>query len=73
MAHSNTSKKHGVALHTQPITERHKPFVANDKEPLKSNGTARATIAAIRDAPNGTTKDGWAASHQNHTVNSLSA
>jgi len=35
---------------------------------MKSNETARATLVARRDAPNGTVKDGWAESHQHQTV-----
>jgi hypothetical protein len=70
MAHPDTHRNHCVALRRQPITEQHKPFVAADNEPLKSYGTARATLAASRDAPNGTVKDDWAASHQQQTVRS---
>jgi peroxygenase len=72
MAHLGPDRNHCIALHGQPVTEQHKPFVATDGEPLNNSGTARATLAASRDAPNGTVKDGWAESHQHQTVRSIS-
>ena len=54
------------------VTDKHTPYGAADAQPLKSDETAWASLAASRDAPNGTVKDGWAESHQNQTVRSIS-
>jgi hypothetical protein len=51
-----------------PITTRRKLYVPNDKENLKDAGTARASIAASRESPSGTTEGNWAAEHQHQTV-----
>jgi len=55
-------------IHESPVTEERKPYVTPPNSYLKNAGTARATIAASREKPNGTTEDRWAATHQHQTV-----
>lgn len=52
----------------QPQTEQRKPFIARKDEPLISPGTARATITASRESPNGTVENDYAAKHQDQIV-----
>ena len=51
----------------QPVTIQRLPYVPKDGDLLVDAGTARATIAASRESPNGT--PGYAEKHQNKTVN----
>ncbi|KAK5100238.1 hypothetical protein LTR70_001774 [Exophiala xenobiotica] len=51
-----------------PVTELRKPFQPIDGDAFKDAATARATIAASREHPNGTTEGGYAARHQHRTV-----
>ncbi|MCJ1433364.1 hypothetical protein MMC27_002724 [Xylographa pallens] len=50
----------------QPVTIQRLPYVPKDGDLLVDAGTARATIAASRESPNGT--PGYAEKHQNKTV-----
>jgi len=52
----------------QPVTNERKPYLPPPDSVLRNPGTARATIAASREKPNGTTEDNWAATHQHQTV-----
>ncbi|KAM4057041.1 caleosin related protein [Hirsutella rhossiliensis] len=52
-----------------PITVQRKPFVQpDDKVRLPHAGTARASLAATYERPDGTAQGGWAERHQNQTV-----
>ncbi|MCJ1408245.1 hypothetical protein MMC19_002319 [Ptychographa xylographoides] len=55
-----------TSIPQQPITEIRQPYVPKDGDPLLDAGTARATIAASKESPNGT--PGWAETHQHQTV-----
>jgi len=57
-----------TVLPQQPVTELRKPFQPIEGDALQDAGTARATIAASREHPNGTTEGGYAARHQDRTV-----
>jgi hypothetical protein len=57
-----------TSIPQQPQTEQRKPFIPRKDEPLSSPGTARATIAASREAPNGTVENDYAAKHQHQVV-----
>ena len=57
-----------TAIAEQPVTEERKPFLPPLKSILQNAGTARATLAASREKPNGTTGNGYADTHQNQTV-----
>jgi hypothetical protein len=57
-----------ISIPQQKRTEERKPFIANKDDALATPGTARATIAASRESPNGTVEDGYAAKHQNQVV-----
>ncbi|MCJ1381116.1 hypothetical protein MMC17_004225 [Xylographa soralifera] len=50
----------------QPVTIQRLPYVPKDGDLLVDAGTARATIAASKESPNGT--PGYAEKHQNKTV-----
>ena len=50
----------------QPVTIQRLPYVPSDGDLLVDAGTARATIAASKESPNGT--PGYAEKHQNKTV-----
>ena len=57
-----------TAIAEQPVTEERRPFLPPPESVLQSAGTARATLAASHEKPNGTTENGWASTHQNQTV-----
>ena len=63
-------KPYKVAIKEFPVTVERKPYVPSEDDPLVDAGTARATIAASKERPNGTTEHGWAAKHQHQTVSS---
>lgn len=50
------------------VTEERKPYLPPPITHLKKAGTARATIAASQEKPNGTTEGHWADTHQHQTV-----
>jgi len=61
-------KPYKVAISEVPITEKRKPYVPGPEAELIDAGTARATLAASQENPEGTKKDNWAARHQHQTV-----
>ena len=63
-----TQKLFRTAIVEQPVTEERIPFLPAPGSVLQNAGTARATLAASREKPNGTTRNGYAGTHQNQTV-----
>ena len=63
-----TQKPFKTAIAEQPVTEERKPFLPPPNSALRNAGTARATLAATYDKPNGTIDNGYAGAHQNQTV-----
>ncbi|KAL9006318.1 MAG: hypothetical protein Q9188_000917 [Gyalolechia gomerana] len=61
-------KQYATAIEQQPITLEHKPYIPKISDRLIDAGTARATLAASKESPNGTTVDGYAANSQRRTV-----
>ena len=57
-----------TAIAEQPVTEARKPFHPPPASVLQNAGTARATLAASHEKPNGTTENKYAGTHQNQTV-----
>jgi peroxygenase len=57
-----------TSIPQQPQTEDRKPFITGQNDVLTNAGTARATIAASRESPNGTIENDYAAKHQNEVV-----
>lgn len=57
-----------TTISEQAIIEERKPYLPPQDSILTNPGTARATIAASREKPNGTTEDNWAATHHHQTV-----
>lgn len=58
-----------TSIAEQPVTEERKPYLASPSDTaLHHAGTARATLAASHEAPDGTTEHDWASSHQHQTV-----
>lgn len=63
-----TQKPFKTAITEQPVTEARRPFLPPPASVLQNAGTARATLAASHEKPNGTTDDNYAGTHQNQTV-----
>ena len=63
-----TQKPFKTAIAEQPVTKERLPFLPPPESLLRNAGTARATLAASREKPNGTTGNGYADTHQNQTV-----
>ena len=63
-----TQKPFKTAIAEQPATEERMPFLSPPESVLQNAGTARATLAASHEKPNGTTENGYARTHQNQTV-----
>ena len=63
-----TQKPFKTAIAEQPVTKERIPFLSPPKSVLQNAGTARATLAASREEPNGTTGNRYADTHQNQTV-----
>ena len=63
-----TQKPFKTAIAEQPVTKERIPFLPPPDSVLQNAGTARATLAASREKPNGTTSNGYAGTHQNQTV-----
>ena len=63
-----TQKPFKTAIAEQPVTKERIPFIPPPESVLQNAGTARATLAASREKPNGTTDNEYAGSHQNQTV-----
>lgn len=63
-----TQKPFKTAIAEQPVTEARIPFLPPPASVLQNAGTARATLAASHEKPNGTTDNNYAATHQNQTV-----
>ena len=63
-----TQKPFKTAIGEQPVTQERMPFLPPPASVLQNAGTARATLAASREKPEGTTDDGYAGTHQNQTV-----
>lgn len=61
-------KPYKVAISEVPITDKRKPYVPGPDTELIDAGTARATLAATQESPEGTKKDNWAERHQHQTV-----
>ncbi|KAK4693992.1 peroxygenase, partial [Lecanoromycetidae sp. Uapishka_2] len=57
-----------TTISEQPVTEERRPYKPPPDSVLTNPGTARATIAASHEKPNGTTENHWAATHQHQTV-----
>ena len=57
-----------TSISEQPITQERKPFIPPTGSGLINAGTARATLAASREKPNGTTEDNYAGRHEHQTV-----
>ena len=55
-------------IREQPVTQERKPYAPKKADRLTNAGTARATIAASQERPNGTTEDNYAKDHQHQTV-----
>ena len=66
-----TQKPFKTAIHEQPVTQERRPFLPPPESVLQNAGTARATLAASHEKPNGTVEDGYAGVHQNQTVFAL--
>lgn len=65
-------KPYSVAIRQQPITQQRKPYVPSKDGRLHDAGTARATIAASAESPNGTQDRNYTRDHQHQTVRSSS-
>ena len=52
----------------QPVTQQRQPYIPSAEDHLTDLGVARATIAASKEHPNGTTEDDYAQRHQHQTV-----
>lgn len=63
-----TQKPFKTTITEQPVTEARKPFLPPPASALQNAGTARATLAASQEKPNGTTDDDYAGNHQDQTV-----
>jgi hypothetical protein len=61
-------KPYSNSIAEAPITVERKSYVSEPNEILIDAGTARATLAASKENPNGTTEGDWAANHQHQTV-----
>lgn len=61
-------KSYATGIEEAPLTLEHSPYIPGDNEPLLDPGTARATTAASKEAPNGTVDGGWTRKHQDKTV-----
>ncbi len=61
-------KPYSVAIKEVPVTEERKPYVPGRDDRLVDAGTARATVAASKESPNGTLERNWAQEHQHQTV-----
>ena len=59
-----------TSIPQQPVTEERIPYLPPPSSVLTNAGTARATLAASREKPNGTTENNYAANHQHQTVRS---
>ncbi|MCJ1367545.1 hypothetical protein MMC16_006679 [Acarospora aff. strigata] len=57
-----------VAIKEYPVTLERRPYVPSEHDPLVDPGTARATVAATRERPYGTTEHDWNKKHQHQTV-----
>ena len=66
-----TQKPFKKAIAEQPVTKERIPFLPPPESVLQNAGTARATLAASREKPNGTIDNGYADTHQNQTVGPL--
>ena len=66
-----TQKPFKTAIAEQPVTKERMPFLPPPDSILQNPGTARATLAASCEKPNGTIDNGYAGTHQNQTVLSL--
>lgn len=64
-------KSYATGIEEAPLTLEHSPYIPGDNEPLLDPGTARATAAASKEAPNGTVDGGWTRKHQDKTVSSV--
>ena len=57
-----------TAIPEQAVTEARAPYLPAPNSKLTCAGTARATIAASSEKPNGTTEHDYARKHQHQTV-----
>ena len=57
-----------TVIRGQPVTHERKPYVPQEGDRLINAGSARATIAASKESPNGTTDGNYAKDHQHQTV-----
>lgn len=65
-----TGNPYSTAIRQQPITQQRKPYVPSRDSRLHDAGTARATIAASAESPNGTQERNYTRDHQHQTVRS---
>lgn len=63
-----TQKPFKIAIAEQLVTEERRPFLPPPASVLHNAGTARATLAASHEKPNGTTDKNYAGTHQDQTV-----
>lgn len=61
-------KSYATGIDEVPITLERSPYIPGHHDPLLDPGTARATMAASNEAPNGTVEGGWTKNHQDKTV-----
>lgn len=61
-------KPYKTSIKEFPVTVERKPYVPSEGGELIDAGTARATVAATQEKPNGTTEHQWAEKHQHQTV-----
>ncbi len=57
-----------TTINEQPVTQERRPYAPQKGGLLTNAGTARATIAASQESPNGTTDGNYARDHQHQTV-----
>ncbi|KAI4123785.1 MAG: hypothetical protein LQ338_005089 [Usnochroma carphineum] len=61
-------KLYATSIKQQPITTEYEPYVPKPGDQLIDAGTARATIAASNESPQGTIEDEYAMKNQHRTV-----
>jgi len=66
--HYPPGKSYCTSIDEVPVTSERKPYHPKAKAELQDAGTARATVAASTESPNGTLEGNWAAKHQHQTV-----
>lgn len=57
-----------TSISQQPVTQHRPLYIPTMNDLLTDAGTARATLAASKESPNGTVEDDYAKRHQDQTV-----